>query len=124
MPVVFKDVLDNIDDLCQNYNVTNIDNGNKVRQANRAIEYMQRRLGLPSDKKTFSFYYYEDTPFYDCPTGFNEFIQLYYDDSNLNKPANRWQAMKDTEINNNTSGYQCRNKVAPTFINSKNEMLQ
>ena len=126
--ILFQEILDNINDMCQNYDVTTIDKGNVERQANRGIEYVQRRLGLPSDKKTFSFYYYEDTKYYDCPVDFSEFLQLYYDTTNpnindYNRPRNRWNSTKDTEINNWTSGFQLKNKVGVTGINGKSQLL-
>ena len=127
MNITFKDVLNQIDDYCQNFDVTSIDRGNKERAANRAIEHVKRRIGLPSDKRTYSFYYYQDQRFYDVPEGFGEFIQLYYDDSNmalgnyppnnLNVPYRRWNVMKDTEILRSTGGYQLQNKVAFTAQN-------
>lgn len=128
MIITLQDCIDNVNDNCQNFDVTSIDRGNVIRQINRGIEYMQRRLGLPSDKKTFAFDYYEDTRFYDCPEGFNEFLQLYYDESNpqvanYNRPINRWNNVKDTEINNWTSGYQLKNKVATTTVNGKTQLM-
>ena len=102
--ITFKEVLDNINDYGQNYTATTIDKGNIKRAANRAIESIQAKLGLPSDIDTFDFEYYQDTKFYDCPDAFNELIQLYYNTDqsditvDLNTPSRRWNICKDTEL--------------------------
>lgn len=128
MNITLEDVKNEVNDLCQNYDVTNIDKGNVTRQINRAIEYVNRRLGLPSSTQKFNFYFYEDTRYYDCPEGFDEFIQLYYNNenpqiANKNSSQNRWFAVKDSELNNNSAGYQMTNKVAYTSVNGKNQLL-
>jgi hypothetical protein len=138
--ITLRDVLDNIDDLCQDFTVTSIDNGNKVRQANRAIEYVQSILGLPSSISTYSFFYYQDVQFYDTPEGFNEFIQLYYNttypsiSTDYNNPRFRWNLYKDSELLRSTGGGNFNgfgsqlgaissNRVAVTRINGKNQLL-
>ena len=135
MNITLGDIRNDVNDNCQNYDVTSIDKGNVTRQMNRAIEYIQRRLGLPSNKQYFSFYFYDDTKYYDCPEGFDEFIQLYYDSNNPNvtdnnKAQNRWYAYKDNEINNSTYstnfgiyGNHIKNRVAVTSKNGKNQLL-
>lgn len=126
--VTFGDVKQQAMDFVQNYNTSTIDLSNIDRACNRAIEYVQRRLGLPSDKKIQSFYFYEDTKFYDCEEGFNELIQLYYNTSSLvdvdnNIPRNRWGVMKDIEILRDTGQFQSANRVAFTTANGRNQML-
>lgn len=137
--ITFKEVTDNVADYLQNYTATTIDKGNIKRATNRAFEYVQARLGLPSDIDTFDFEYYQDTKFYDCPDAFNELIQLYYNTDqsditvDMNTPAHRWNICKDTEILRSTggvnfsSGYQwngpSNNRVAVTRINGKTQLL-
>lgn len=126
--VTFGDIKQQAMDFVQNYNTSTIDLGNVDRACNRAIEYVQRRLGLPSDKQIQSFYFYEDTKFYDCDDGFNELLQLYYNTSSLvdsdhNIPRNRWGVMKDIEILRSTGQYQSENRVAFTTANGRNQML-
>ena len=128
MSVTFQDLKLQTQDLLSNYNVTNIDVGNIDRALNRAIEYVQRKLGLPSDKKIFSFYYYDDTKFYDNPEGFNELIQLYYNTSSLvdadhNVPMNRWFNRKDIELIRDSGSFQNKNNVAFTTINEVSQLM-
>lgn len=146
-PITLGDIVNNVSDLNQNFTITNIDLGNIKRQINRAYEHVQRRLGLPSDKKSYNFYFYQDILNYDCPLGFSELIQLYYtpntsisyNSSNLanpNVPANRWNIYKDTEILRSTGnngfnggcngfdgGYSRHNRVAYTTNNGKSQLL-
>lgn len=129
MDVTLQDLLNQIDDYNQNYNVSNIDLGNKLRAANRAFEFVQRRLGLPSDRKIFSFYYFEDTKFYDMPNAFNEFIELYYNtvngnvDGDHNIARNRWYSSSDSDILRSSGQYSPNNRIAFTAINGKNQIL-
>lgn len=129
--ILFSDIKQNIRDLCSNYSVTTIDNGNVDRAANRAIEFVQRRLGLPSDEKTTSFYFYEDTMYYDCPDAFNELLGLRYNTSanmvtignDRNVPRRFWNVMKDMEILQFTGMWPDENQVAFTTLNGKNQLL-
>ena len=74
--IILQDIINQVQDMMASYSSTTISLGNVERGINRAIEFVQRRLGLPSDKAIQSFYFYEDTPYYDCATGFNELIGL------------------------------------------------
>lgn len=127
MSVSLNDIVLQTDDLLSNYNVTTVDKGNVYRAINRSIEYVQRKLGLPSDKKIHSFYYYEDTPFYTAPNGFNELLQVYYNNSSLidvnhNYQKNRWYVFKDIEMLRTSAPIQVRNKVAWTTINQLSQL--
>ena len=127
--ITFGEVLEQIADYNQNFTVTNIDKGNIVRAANRAIEYVQARLGLPSDIDTYNFFYYQDQRFYDCPVDFNEFVQLYYNTDysdamvDYNTPNRRWNLYKDTELLRRSGIEPSSNKVAVTRINGKNQLV-
>jgi len=127
--ITFGELLAQINDYNQNYTVTNIDKGNIERAANRAIEYVQARLGLPSDIDTYNFFYYQDQKFYDCPVDFNEFVQLYYNTDysdamiDYNTANRRWNLFKDTELLRRSGTEPSSNKVAVTRINGKNQLL-
>ena len=128
MSVLFNDLRLLVGDLCQNYNVTTVDSGAKDRAINRAIEYVQRKLGLPSDKKIHSFYYYDDTKFYVTPSGFNELLQVYYNTSSLidtdnNIFRNRWFVSKDIEMIRDSAQINNKNRVSFTTINQASELF-
>ena len=127
----FSDLKTQIFDLVQSYSTSSVDKGNIDRAANRAIEVVQRRLGLPSDKKIHSFYFYEDSLFYDCPDAFNELLALRYNtsakstviDQDPNVPRMLWNVFKDTEILQSTGAWPSVNQVAFTTMNGKNQLV-
>lgn len=126
--VTLNDILLNVNDFNQNYSTSTIDQGNKIRAINRGIEYIQRRLGLPSDKRIKQFYFYEDTLFYDADEGTNELLEIYYNTDNNNRTdtnsfPNRWFAYKDIEILRNTASTITQNRFAFTSINGNNQIL-
>ena len=129
--VLLSDIQLQVQDFLASYSVTSISLGNIQRGINRAIEFVQRRLGLPSDKKIQSFYFYEDTPYYDCATGFNELIGLKYNtsanstsiDCDPNTPRRRWNVYKDIEIMQLSGVWPNENQVAFTTVNGKSQLL-
>src|SRR5258708_35499989 len=118
MTVLLSDIRNDVKDLGQNFTATTIDKGSETRAINRSIEYIQRRLGLPSDKKFFSFYFYNDTKYFDCPTGFNEPLELFYNTTantsvtiaDKNNHRNYWSLSKDTEILRDIANPQFKNR--------------
>lgn len=127
--ITLQDIINQTNDLVANYTTSTIDLGNTTRAVNRAIEYVQRRLGLPSDRKISSFNYYDDTRFYALPVGYGEDIELYYNTSNANVDAdhnvseNRWDRTEDTAILRSTGQYRLQNRYAFTTMNGSNQLI-
>jgi len=129
--VTLQNLIDQTNDFCASYSVTTVSQGNVQRGINRAIEFVQRRLGLPSDKAIQSFWFYEDTPYYNCATGFNELIGLKYNtsansapvDCNPNTPRRRWNVYKDIEIMQLSGQWPDENQVAFTTVNGMSQFL-
>lgn len=127
--ITFQNILDQADDFGQNYTTSTIDLGNKKRAGNRAIEYVQRRLGLPSDKKIYSFLFFEDQLFYNMPDGFNEPVKLYYNTTSAsvsvdqNYSGHKWWGSKDTELLTKTAPTPSKNETAYTTINGSSQMI-
>ena len=129
--VTLQNLIDQTNDFCASYSVTTVSLGNVQRGINRAIEFVQRRLGLPSDKAIQSFWFYEDTPYYNCATGFNELIGLKYNtsansapiDCNPNVPRRRWNVYKDIEIMQLNGVWPNENQVAFTTVNGMSQLL-
>lgn len=127
--VTFQDLINQTADLVGNYTTSTIDLGNTQRAVNRAVEYVQRRLGLPSDRKIFTFNYYEDTKFYALPVGYSEDIELYYNTTNgnvggdHNTPENRWDRTEDTAILRSSGQYSSQKKYSFTTMNGSNQVL-
>ena len=127
--ILLQDLINQTSDYNQNYDVSTIDTGNVIRAINRAIEFVQRRLGLPSDRQIFTFSYYEDTKFYNLPTGYTEYIQLYYNtvnanvDTDHNSARHRWESCEDVEILRSTGQYNHNNRYAFTTMNGSNQIM-
>jgi hypothetical protein len=129
--VTLQNLIDQTNDFCASYSVTTVSLGNVERGINRAIEFVQRRLGLPSDKAIQSFWFYEDTPYYNCAIGFNELIGLKYNtsansfpiDQNPNVPRRRWNVYKDVEIMQLSGQWPDENQVAFTTVNGMSQLL-
>lgn len=127
--LTLQDLLDQVNDFNQNYNVTTIDLGNKTRAINRAIEFVQQRLGLPSDRQIQTFNFYEDTAFYALDEGYSDMIGLYYNTTNGNVVANnnlagfRWFPEEDTNILRRSGEITRQNQFAFTTINGSNQLL-
>lgn len=71
-------------DYISNYTVGNIDDTNRIRALNRAIEDIHRSLGLTCDEVIFNFLYVQDNMYTDLPTDYDEPILLYYVNNNYN----------------------------------------
>lgn len=90
MTVIVQDIINQTNDYLRNYVTSTIDVGNRLRAINRATEFFQRRMGLPSDERVYSFYYIQPTNYYGMPDDFNEPIDLIYHDYQNNYPNNEF----------------------------------
>jgi hypothetical protein len=99
MSVLWSDIQAQVQDYVRSPNTGGaLGQGNLDRAINRAIEYFQRRLSLPSDKRIYRFYYTQSTPFYNLPAGFNESLGVYYDTQQYNIPSNAWKFRPDIDM--------------------------
>lgn len=99
MSVIWSDLQAQLLDYVRNPSVGgSLAQANMDRALNRSIEYFQRRLSLPSDKRIYRFYYTQSTPFYSIPPGFNESLGVYYDNQQYNTPANAWTYRPDIDM--------------------------
>src|SRR5574343_585367 len=93
-----QDILDSLGDYVGNYHTGTEDPNAKIRAVNRSIEYMKRRLGLPSDETIQSFYFSVDQIFYPVNSAFDESIQLLYNDYSLNTTDREWNFYSYPEV--------------------------
>lgn len=93
-----QDILDQVGDYSGNYHTGTEDPNAKIRAVNRSIEYMKRRLGLPSDETIQSFYFSADQIFYPVNSDFDESIQLLYNDYSLNTTDREWNFYSYPEV--------------------------
>lgn len=98
MSVNLQDVINNVKDYTGNYStgVNNIDT--VIRAINRAIEYLKRKIALPSDEKMQTIWFSADQLYYDLNVDFDESIQLLYHNENLNRAGSDWEYRAYPEI--------------------------
>jgi hypothetical protein len=119
--ITVQDVLNNTNDILGHYTTGGIDPGQKLRQINRSIEYVKRRLGLPSDEKVHQILFSQDQIFIDLPSDFDEAIVLRYNDENYNRPGYEWEYFDYTDILRRT-GDQPDFKFGFTSINGTKQL--
>lgn len=73
-----------VNDYISNYTVGNVDQSQRFRAMNRAIEDVHRRLGLTCDETIFNFLYVQDNMFTNLPVDYDEPILLYYVNNSYN----------------------------------------
>lgn len=98
MDLQLQDVLNQTKDEIGNYSTGIVTDDKVIRAINRAIEYLKRALGFPSDEKYFPFLYSADQLFYNLDDDFDESILLRYKDDYYNRPGYEWQFFSYPEV--------------------------
>lgn len=96
-----------MNDYVANYTVGNIDDTNRFRALNRAIEDVHRRLGLTCDETIFNFLYSQDNMYTDLPIDYDEPIVLFYVNKNYNVGGQagwKWNKYVDILQNSGVGG--------------------
>lgn len=86
-----QDLINSTKDEIGNYSSGVYEDDKIIRAINRAIEYLKRRLGFPSDEKFFPFLYSADQLYYNLEEDFDESILVRYQDETYNTPRYEWQ---------------------------------
>lgn len=127
-----------MNDYISNYTVGNIDDSNRIRALNRAIEDIHRKLGLVCDETIFNFLYSQDNMFTDLPIDYDEPILLYYVNQNYNQGGQSgWKWNKYTSILQNSGvggsggygygyaqGIYGQKQFSSTAMNGKKQLIQ
>lgn len=119
-------VLDQTNDYLSNYTNGNIDIPYRLRQINRAMEYVHRRMGFPSDETIFTFEYTQGNAYTTLPVDFDEPIALVYHNACENRPENNWEWQPYPYIlQTNGARYGTRQKnFGTTNINGSKQLIQ
>lgn len=123
MSILLSDLLTAVDDATGNYATGVIDTEVKKRAINRAIEFLKRKIGFPSDEKIQSFYFSEDQLYYDCAVDFDEGIWLGYNDQRLNTPSAMWEYEMYPDILRRTGSGLTKQRFSFTTINGSNQVM-
>ena len=99
-PITVLDIQNQMNDYLSNWTSGTVDlgGGARMRAINRAVEYAKRRMTLPSDETTTTFYFSGDTLTYAGPTDFNEPIALMYTNASNNIPRSEWNWVQPQEL--------------------------
>lgn len=111
-------------DYLANYTTGNIDVPARIRAINRAIEYVDRRMGLPSSEKIFPFVYVQGNMFTNLPEDFNEPITLVYQKPQDNIPCNNWEWQQYPYILQNNEFRYGQKSFGTTNINGPKQLIQ
>lgn len=122
--LVVQDILNRLNDLVANYTTGSVDLGNRMRAINSAIEYIKRRMTLPSDEVIQKISFTQDNMYYNLNSDFNEGLFVFYDDPTLNFPGNNWNYAPYGDILR-MSGRQFSNQnyFSWTPINGKMQLM-
>jgi hypothetical protein len=96
--MTLEDILQQLNDFAVLFNLGDLNEERQKRAINRAIEYYQRRLGLPCNEFTYQIAYYAGNYFYTLPQDFNEIISVEYTDKNRNSEDNSFRYVPDDEL--------------------------
>lgn len=123
MSITAQQVIDQANDYLGNYTTSTLDPGAKLRALNRSIEYIKRRLGLPSDETIQSFWFSEDQYFYNLNSDFDEMFMLKYHDPLLNTPNTKWDYMPYEDLMMRTGNGTGRFTFSHTTVNGRNQIM-
>ena len=95
----------------------------QLRALTQAVAYFQRKLALPSDEKIHSFYFSDDQFFYAVPTGFEEELDILYNDSTLNIAEREWIFTEYSDLLKRSGVSPGNNKWSFTTINGSRQIV-
>jgi len=96
--MTLSDILQQLNDFAVLFNLGDLNEERQKRAINRAIEYYQRRLGLPCNEFTYQIVYYAGNYFYSLPQDFNEIIAVEYTNKDRNSEDNSFKYVPDDEL--------------------------
>lgn len=118
-----QDVILQMGDRVGNASVGQATTEQKIRAIDSAVNYLRRRIGLPTYERKFEFQFASDVPYNDCPDDFQESLALVYDDANNNTPANFWDYRPYRELLTKTGVWPASNKWAHLTANTGSHQL-
>lgn len=95
----------------------------QLRALTQSVAYFQRKLALPSDEKVHSFYFSDDQFFYAVPTGFEEDLDIMYNDPTLNTVGNEWTFKEYSDLLKRSGESPEKNKWSFTTINGSRQIV-
>ena len=122
MSVTLSDIIQDVRDETGSYSTGTADSSKIIRTINRSIEYIKRRLGLPSDEVIQSILFCADQFYYDVNSDFDESILLKYDSDFYNSPEYEWENVGYPDLVRNVVNTS-RRQYAFTSINGRKQLM-
>lgn len=122
MSVTLSDIIQDVRYETGSYSTGTNNNPKVINAINRSIEYIKRRLGLPSDEKIHAFSYCADQLYYDLSTDFDESILIKYNNDFYNTPVYEWESFSYPDIIR-TTGNSPKKRYAFTSINGRKQLM-
>lgn len=122
MSFTLQDTLNLTNDYLGNYTTGNIETAQKYRAINRAIEYLKRRLGLPSDETYQTVRFSSDQIYYDLDSDVDEAFILKYNNDFYNTPVYFWDYMQDVDMLKR-AGNNLDRRWSITNINGRKQLM-
>lgn len=99
------------------------DQSARIRAITQSVAYFQRKLALPSDEKIHSFYYSDDQFFYTVPTGFEEELDIMYNDATFNTIEREWSFKEYSDLLKRSGESPSKNQWSFTTINGSRQIV-
>jgi len=123
-PITVQNIIDQSNDYISNYTTGSVDDSSRIRAVNRAIEYVKRRMTLPSDETIFTFDFSQDNIFTNLPVDFNEGLFLLYHKQEYNVPRAKWTYLPYGDLLRvGGNQFTCENYFSWTPINGKMQLV-
>lgn len=117
-----QDALNMVNDELGSYSTGSLRNDVKIRAINRAIDYVKRNMGIPSDEKIQTILFAAEQKYYDLDADNMESLLLLYSDENLNTEQTRWEYENYPDILHTTGGDRT-NRWSVAYINGRKQLV-
>lgn len=122
MSVTLQDIENQVRDYVSTYGTGQFDKQIIWRQINRSIEFLKRKIGIPSDENIQTILFCEDQIYYDTNLDLDEAFMLVYHDPRYNLTSRRFDYFMYPDLLQRT-GQHNTNKFSFTTINGRKQLM-
>lgn len=123
MSTTVQDVLNDLNDLTGEYQTGTATDSIKIRHINKAVEWVKRKIGLPSDEVKQTINWSQDQIFYDLNSDVDELLYIYWKKQSPNTHERYWTNVGNyDEILKRQGDANKRFNFAETHINGSKQV--
>lgn len=122
MATTLQDLLNATNDNIGSYSTGITADDIKKRAINRAIEWVKRTIGIPTDEKVQTILFSADQKYYDLNADVDEGLMVIYSDEDYNTEQYRWEYYNYPDILHTTGGLRT-NRWSITYINGTKQLV-